>query len=306
MKALVTGVGGFIGQAVAGALLAEGHQVAGLLRDAAKTRLDETIRRSATLTTGSVCDFESVRKAAEGCDVLFHCAAVVGPQNYVQRPVETMDVEVMGLRNVCQAALELGARVVYPSSSAVYGGAVEGTPLTEDGLVAPSSSYAVAKRFNELYLKAQHDENGLSSAILRIFNVYGPGQSAEMVVPKFITLMMAGQPIPLFGGGRQTRDFVHVDEAARIAVLSAASDRSFDILNVGSGRPTSIAELAQALSVCAERPVRIEALPTPSHRMPVEVFWSVADTRRLSEHLGYVPGMALQDGLKTCLEGIRS
>lgn len=303
MKAFITGIGGFIGQAIAATLLAQDHEVVGYGRNLGQRPLHPAIRRQARLIEGNVFDATHMVEAAEGCDILFHCAALVGPGNYVQRPVETMEIETTGLRHAVQAALKVKARLVYLSSSAVYGNLAEGVRVKEDDIVAPTSSYAVAKRYNELYLQAQHSENGLSAAILRIFNAYGPGQDETMVVPRFLALALAGQPLPLFGGGGQTRDFVYIDDVAKAAILSAQAAESFDILNVGTGIPTSIAQLAELVSQAGGRSTVTEQPPTPSQRAPVEVSWSVGSTDHLAQRLGFRPKTMLAEGLKLCLAG---
>lgn len=301
MKAFITGIGGFIGQAIAAALLAQGHGVVGYGRSLDQRPLRTIIRRQARLIEGNVLDAANMVEAAEGCDTLFHCAALVGPGNYVQRPVETMEIETTGLRHAVQAALALKARLVYLSSSAVYGNLAEGVRVKEADIVAPTSSYAVAKRYNELYLQAQHSENGLSAAILRIFNAYGPGQDETMVVPRFLALTQAGQPLPLFGGGGQTRDFVYIDDVAEAAILSAQAAESFDILNVSTGVPTSIAALAQLISQASGCCAVTEQPPTPSQRAPVEVSWSVGSTDHMTQRLGFCPKIMLAEGLRLCL-----
>ena len=303
MKALITGIGGFIGQAIATSLLFQGHEVVGYGRNLGKRLLHPDIRQRAHLIEGDVFDADRLLQSAQGCNIIFHCAALVGPGNYVQRPVETMEIETAGLRHAVLAALAVKGRLVYLSSSAVYGNVAEGVRVKEDDIVAPTSSYAVAKRYNELYLQAQHSENGLSTAILRIFNAYGPGQDKSMVVPRFLSLAQAGRPLPLFGGGHQTRDFVYIDDVAQAATLSAQAAQSFDILNVGTGIPTSIADLAALVNQACGQSAATEQPPTPSQRAPVEVSWSVGSADHMVERLGFRPQTPLAEGLRRCLAG---
>lgn len=301
MKALVLGIGGFIGQAIANRLITSGHEVVGLGRNLENRLLSRAIRESAHLVEGNVCNSDQVIDAAAKCDTLFHCAALVGPKNYVERPVETMEIETVGLRNSVLAALQVKAKLVYLSSSAVYGNVAAGTLIKEDDIVAPTSSYAVAKRYNELYLQAQHSENGLMTSILRIFNVYGPGQVETMVVPLFLSHAVAGLPLPLFGGGNQTRDFVYINDVSEAAVLSAQIDNGFDISNVGTGVPTSITELAEKIRVLTSSKSEVQAPPTPPQRTPVEVAWSVSSTEHLDQRIGFAPKTSLLEGLAHCL-----
>ncbi|MGE5515471.1 MAG: NAD-dependent epimerase/dehydratase family protein [Bacteroidota bacterium] len=306
MKVLITGVGGFIGRTIASRLLADGHQVVGLGRNLALKPLPPLVREQAQLVEASVVVASEVLEAATGCDVIFHCAAVVGAQQYVQRPVETMEIETRSLRFVCAAALRHGAKVVYMSSSAVYGQLQPAGQIAEDVIAGPVSSYGVAKRYNELYLAAQHAENGLSSVSLRIFNVYGPGQSESMVVPRFIRLCLSDAPLKLYGGGEQTRDFVHVDDVAQAAVICATQPIAFDTFNVATGTEVSIRSLAEkcVAATGAHSPIIIEA--TPALRSAVEVDRSVGSPARLFAHTGFRPEITLEHGLQTCVAAARA
>src|SRR5262249_18260314 len=157
-----------------------------------------------------IFDAHAVAHAALGCAAIFHCAAMVGVDAYTNQPTRTMEVEQVGLRNVCAAAIaQKDTRVIYAPSSAVYGRA-DGRALSETLVVAPVSNYGIAKRYSELYLAAAHAEHGLQSAALRIFNIYGPGQDERLVIPRFIREALAGEPILIYGDGKQTRDFVYV------------------------------------------------------------------------------------------------
>lgn len=305
MKALVTGIGGFVGRSIASRLLADGHHVVGLGRNLAHKPLPPVVRSQAQLVEASVDNPAKVEEAACGCDVIFHCAAVVGAQNYVQRPVETMETETESLRFVCAAALRHGSKVVYMSSSAVYGQLQPAGQISEDVIVGPVSSYGVAKRYNELYLAAQHAENGLSSVVLRIFNVYGAGQSDSMVIPRFIKLCQSDAPLKLYGGGEQTRDFVHVDDVAQAAVTCAAQPIAFDTFNVATGMETSIRSLAEkcVAATGAHSPIIIEA--TPALRSAVEVDRSVGSPARLFARTGFRPMISLEQGLQTCVDAVR-
>jgi UDP-glucose 4-epimerase len=122
-----------------------------------------------------------------------------------------------------------------------------------------------------------------------------------MVVPRFLALALAGQPLPLFGGGGQTRDFVYINDVAEAAILSAKAAESFDILNVSTGIPTSIAALAQLISQASGRCAVTEQPPTPSQRAPVEVSWSVGSTDHMAQRLGFHSKITLAEGLKLCL-----
>lgn len=305
MKALVTGGAGFLGSHMVDGLLAQGREVVVYDHRLSGKCLDEDTLANIDAIEGDIRDAEGLEAAAKGCDVIYHCAAMVGVAAYSSYPARTMETEVDGLRNVCCAALAgEGSKVIYASSSAVYGHAGGTVPLIEATDVAPVSSYAVAKRFNELYLDAQFAEHGLESVSLRIFNIYGPRQDERLVIPRFIHRATAGEPLEIYGDGSQTRDFVYVGDVVRVALACAERADGCEIINACSGRECSIWSLAEATIRLSGSGSEIKSLEQPKARRVFEVERSFGSRDKLEAVAGNFPCTSLEEGLKKTIASI--
>lgn len=299
MKALVTGGAGFIGSHVALGAAAKGWQVLVLddLSSGNPSNLDGA-PPDVELRVGSVCDPEAVRSAVDGCDVVFHLAAIASVQRSVEDPVGTGRVNVEGTVRVLEAASRAGSRVVFSSSSAVYGDA-DALPVSESAKPLPCSPYAVHKLCGEMYLQAFRSTGGLSSCALRYFNVYGPRQDPQSeysaVIPKFVTRAIRGEPLVIFGDGGQTRDFVFVEDVVRANLLAAEHEGDGSmVLNVGSGTSLSVLDLARKVIEIAESNSQVVFEPP----RPGEVRDSRADTTLASSRLGFEASVSLEEGLR--------
>jgi UDP-glucose 4-epimerase len=299
VKALVTGAAGFLGSHLVAALLARGDEVVAFDHRLHGKCLNAAMLARVHAVEADIFDVAALLRAAEGCANIFHCAAIVGVDAYSTQPTRTMETEETGLRNVCRAALAHGkARVIYASSSAVYGDAGGGAPLREDVPVAPVSSYGIAKRFNELYLAAQFAEAGLSSVALRIFNVYGPRQDDRLVIPRFIRHALAGEPIVIYGTGQQTRDFVFIDDVVAAALACDGRAPGSEIVNVCSGRETAVLALAKTILDLTGSEAAVIAHEAPSGRTAFEVARCVGSRDKLADLIGSSPPTSLEVGLR--------
>lgn len=206
MKILVTGGAGFIGSNLVKRLLEKGHEINVLDNLLRGNKLDTETFKNISFFKGDVRDADLVLNASKGCDAIYHFAAVLGVDIVADQPIETMDVEVIGTRNVVEAASINNIKyVLYASTSGIYShSAILKSALSEDVLVDPRTSYAMAKRYNEIYLAAHHEERGLNVISLRFFNVYGHNQDNRMVVPRFFEQAINNEPITVFGNGEQT------------------------------------------------------------------------------------------------------
>ena len=299
MKVLVTGAAGFLGSHLTASLLKRGDEVVAFDHRLRGKCLSEDELAGVQAVEADILDLPAVTRAAEGCAAIFHCAAVVGVEAYSSRPARTMETEEVGLRNVCRAALASGkAKVIYASSSAVYGNAGGTALLREDDVVHPASNYGTAKYFNELFLAAQFLEAGLTSVALRIFNVYGPRQDDRLVIPRFIKSALAGEPIVIFGDGGQTRDFVYVDDVVTAALACADGVQGAEVVNVSSGHETSIATLAQTIiSLTGSGSVLVMREP-PAGRSAFEVARCIGSREKLERIIGASPATPLEQGLR--------
>jgi UDP-glucose 4-epimerase len=308
MQALVTGAAGFLGSHIVEALLARGDNVVALdHRLNGKALTASTLARVQPIEA-DILAADAVERAARGCAAIFHCAAIVGVDAYVDRPTQTMETEVFGLRNVCAASRAQGRPgpiVITCSSSAVYGHAGGAEPLDEIMEVAPVSTYGIAKRFGELYLAAQYAEHGLRSAAMRIFNIYGPFQDERLVLPRFIRCAIGGQPLEIYDSGVQTRDFVFVADVVATMLAAASSVDGAELINACSGDETSVLELAQlAISLSGSTSLIVEK-PRPERRKPFEVQRSWGSRARLETLFGPLPRTPLSEGVRRTIESMR-
>lgn len=270
MKALITGAAGFLGSHLVDALLARGDDVVALDHRLHGKCLSKAALARVRQIECDIYDASAVAVAAEGCFAIFHCAAMVGVDAYTLHPARTMEVEEVGLRNVCAAALTQKARVIFCSSSAVYGSS-SAPELVETHPVTPNSNYGIAKRFGELYLRGRHAEDGLQSVSLRIFNIYGPRQDERLVIPRFIRQALSGEPVVIYGDGKQTRDFVYITDVVDTAIASADQLQGCEIVNACSGVETSVSSLACKVVALSGSSSPVEFRKQPAARSSFEV-----------------------------------
>jgi UDP-glucose 4-epimerase len=305
-KVLVTGGAGFIGSHLVRRLVREGFQVVVLDVLRFGNKLDPGTRRMVELIEGDVREEEVVLRAARNCRIIFHFAAVVGVEVVSACPVEAMETEAVGMRNVVRAARSLRrCKIIYASTSDVYGHSARRHAMSERDEVAPVSCYAVAKRFNELYLNSVFRESGIESVSLRFFNVYGPGQDRRMVIPRFFECAGRGRPMTVFGDGGQSRDFTYVDDAIEAVIRVARRAHGCEVVNIASGREYTVREVAEAIAALSRsRPKIAFARPSPD-RSVFEVAWRRGSCRHLEKLVGFSPRTPLKEGLRRIQEALR-
>ncbi len=302
-KCLVTGGAGFIGSHLVDSLIADGLAV--------RVLDDFSTGNSANLASagnrvevmrGSVADPEAAVRAVEGCDVVFHLAALASVTKSVETPAISHDICATGTLHILDAARRAGVRrVVYAGSSSAYGDQ-PGDARSEDDALLPLSPYAAAKLAGEHYCYAFTSVYGLETVRLRFFNVFGPRQDAKSpysgVIALFIAALSAGKTPAIFGDGLQARDFVYVANVVhalrRAAETPGAKGR---VYNIGMGGSITVLDLVHHLNALLG--TKIE----PKHQPPRagDVRISQADIRRAQAELGYRPTMSFRDGLALTL-----
>jgi len=299
VRVLVTGGAGFVGSHLVDLLMAEGHEVTVLdnfssgKMENLKVHLNNPRFR---LVRGDVRDRRTVEECVMGVDWAVHEAAMVSIQESMGRPELARDVNVNGTRVLLEACLDAEVKkIVFASSCAVYG-VQEKLPISEDANPNPLSPYAESKLEAE-GLCLEFNRKGLSVVCLRYFNVYGPrqlgGEYAGVMV-KFAERLMAGLPPKIFGDGKQTRDFVHVSDVARATLAALESEGAEgEVINIGTGKETSINELCRIFLGISGKNVR------PVHLPPLqgEVRRSSADLRKAREILGFKPRVGIKEGV---------
>jgi UDP-glucose 4-epimerase len=305
---LVTGGAGFIGSHLVEALAARGDRVR--ILDNFSTGRRENLGPlvdHVECIAGDVTDAAAVNRAVNGCEIVFHQAALASVPRSLDDPLATHAVDATGTLLVLDAARRAGVRrVVYAASSSAYGNQPSPKKLETD-LPSPLSPYAAAKLAGELYCQAFWHSFGLETVALRYFNVFGPRQDPSgpyaAVIPLFIRALLAGQQPTIFGDGRQTRDFTYVGNVVQANLLAAlAKDAAGQVFNVGSGQALSLLDLLAALNRTLG--TKIEPLFQPARAGDVRD--SLADITRARQVLGYTPSATLEEGLQRTVEFYRS
>ncbi|MEN9440054.1 MAG: hypothetical protein RLZ33_130 [Bacteroidota bacterium] len=298
MKILITGGAGFIGSNLAKRLVNDGHEVVVLDSLLRGNKLDKDTFAKVNFIKGDVRDLELMISASKNCDLIFHFAAVLGVDIVADNPVETMDVEVIGTRNMIEAAnINNVKKVMYASTSGIYGHSAFENVLTEEVLVDPRTSYAMAKRYNEIYLASHHQEKGLNVVSLRFFNVYGGNQDNRMVVPLFFEQAIANEPITVFGTGKQTRDFTYIDDTVE-SCIKLMDIQGCHIINIANEAEWTIAELAVKIKEITKSSSEIIYLEAPKKRYDYEVERRVGSSDKLMSLTNFKPQTSLQEGLE--------
>jgi UDP-glucose 4-epimerase len=301
MRFLVTGGAGFLGAALTKRLADAGHAVTVLddLSHGDATRLDSR----AIFTQGDVDNVPLLWSLLHQIDCVYHLAALVSVPQSILYPREYTRVNVGGTVSLMEAMRDTGVgRVIFTSSGAVYGRQSR-QPVREDDPPRPDSPYAVSKWSAEQYIHTIGDLWGLETVALRIFNAYGPGQSLPVshapVVPRFLQQAVTGGSIIVFGDGRQTRDFVYVDDVIDALVAGAtAKGVNRSVINVGRGRETSVAELIREIEKATGKPANVIHNAEKSGGVP----HLAADIGRAGELLSFRPKIDLAEGLRLVLE----
>jgi len=306
-KILVTGGAGFIGSHLVDRLLAVGFEV-WVLDDFSAGRMENVSCHNGVrgfhLVRGDVRDVGLVEKIVEDVDVVFHEAALVDVALSVENPVLFNEVNVVGTLNLLRACLGSDVkRFVFASSCAVYGNS-EPARKRENMLSKPISPYGVSKLAAENYVRVFNRLYGLETVCLRYFNVYGPRQgfpsSYGGVITAFVNRLLKGQPPIIYGDGKQTRDFVHVDDLVMANLLALDSENAVgEVFNIASGTTVSVYELAKMLQriTNAERLEPIFAEPRLGDIKHIS-----GDVSKAEELLGFCPKIRLKDGLSRLVE----
>ena len=307
MKVLVTGGAGFIGSHLVDRLVDDGHEVVVLDNFLNGNKIDSGTIEKIDLIEGDVRNEETVHQVTKGCELVYHLAAYLGVDIVADNPVETMETEALGTRNVGNACIASGVeRLIYISTSGVYGKAAIEQAVDEDFLAAPNSSYAIAKRYNEIYLQALFQEKHLQSCSLRYFNVYGPRQDERMVIPRFFNQALKGAPLSVYGTGQQTRDFTYIDEVIEATVLLAERFKGCEIVNIAKGEDASIVEIANKIIALTESDSEVALINPPQGRYDFEVQRRCGNSDKLKRIAGFIPSLPLDEGLKKTFEFIKN
>jgi nucleoside-diphosphate-sugar epimerase len=309
MRFLVTGGAGFIGSHIVEELLRRKQQVRVL--DNFSTGKRENLNfaansRDLEIIDGDIRDRETVARAIDGTQGVFHEAALVSVPATVEQPRLSLEINALGSFNVFEAAQNARVgRVVYASSAAVYGDSAD-LPLAENVLPRPQTPYGLDKLYTEHLGGLYYSLYGLETFALRYFNVFGPRQDPTSpysgVISIFVNLLRAGRTPTIFGDGEQTRDFVYVGDVVEANVGAMfANYRGFRVFNVGSGHQTSLNQLLSQLQQLTGTSI----LPKFAEARVGDIRHSLADISLIQKELGYAPSRNLSEGLSLLLDSVR-
>ena len=298
-KILVTGGAGFIGSHLTRRLVEAGNEVVVIDTLLRGNKLDRDILNAVHLVKEDVRDTDAVMKYSKGCVHIYHLAAILGVDLVADNHVETMETEIVGVKNVAYAALENNVeKIIYASTSGVYGHSAIERSVTENIQLDPRTSYSISKRYNEIYLASLHEEKGLQSISLRFFNVYGIKQDNRMVIPRLFEQASYGKPITVYGSGNQTRDFTYVDDTVTASIKLAEMVPNCEIFNIANENETTIVELAQMIKKVTGSKSEIIKIDAPKKRYDFEVERRFGSSDKLFTEVDYKPNTALKEGLE--------
>ena len=304
---LVTGGAGFIGSHIVRRLLADrcAVRVVDNLCTGDRERLRDALS-SIEFMDADLADPVACDGAVEGIDYVLHQAAIPSVQRSIRDPIATNRANVTATLNLLESSRKYGVkRFVYAASSSAYGNTAA-LPKHEDMPPSPLSPYALQKFVGERYCKMYYDLFGLHTVCLRYFNVFGPGQDPNSeysaVIPRFVTRMLAGEILTIFGDGEQSRDFTYVDnvvEANTLAVHGTAG--AGEVFNIGCGARFSLNQLIRELEAILGVTARLQYLPERTG----DVRDSLAAIDKARSQLGYQPKISFETGLHLTVKSFR-
>lgn len=303
-RVLVTGGAGFIGSAMVRYLLKQGIKVR--VFDMSDQIAVNPPPKEAEIYKGSILDINNVTNAMHGCDYVIHLAAMLGVKRTEMRRLECLNVNILGTINILEGCIkERIKKMVFTSSSEVYGEQTK-IPISENNPLNPKSIYAVTKLAGEEYVKGYSKCYGLAYSIVRFFNVYGPGQVAEFVMPRFIKWVMDNKPPKIYGKGDQVRAFCYVDDLVKGAFLSLINkNANSEIFNIGNNKePVSIRDLAHKVISISHEDIEPEYIPMDNSDRTGEreIQRRIPDISKARKMLGYEPEISLSEGILKVME----
>jgi nucleoside-diphosphate-sugar epimerase len=299
MRVLVTGGAGFIGRHIAEYFQHRAEvRVLDNLRSGLKSNLSGL---NCQFMVGSVLDRDLVREAMTGVDFVFHLAAIASVQESMQKPNECAEINTRGTVIVVEEAALAGVKkLIFSSSAAIYGDNPT-NPKIESMPAEPKSPYAASKYEGERHCSAFTDEGRLATVSLRYFNVFGPYQDPRSeyaaAVPAFIEKAIRGEPITIFGDGRQTRDFIYVDDVVAANAFFALKSQATGIFNVACGRQITVTDLALTIRKITKSSCTIDY----GAERPGDVKHSLAGIDKMHT-AGFRPVCDLAAGLRATIE----
>ncbi|MCL4478370.1 MAG: GDP-mannose 4,6-dehydratase [Deltaproteobacteria bacterium] len=318
MKSLITGGAGFIGSHLAEELLSMGDEV--FILDNLSTGSLDNIKhlknnKNLHVTIDTILNEHIINDAISNVDRVFHLAAAVGVKLIMERPVDTIETNVIGTAKVLSACNTYKRKILITSTSEVYGKHKE-HPLSEmnNMVLGPTKkrrwAYACTKALDEFLAFAYHEEKELPVVVVRFFNTIGPKQTSRygMVVPKFVKNALLGKPIPVYGDGSQSRSFTYVKDAVRAAIiLLEKPEAEGDVFNIGDSREITIFELAKKVKTLTKSDSEIVFIPYDEAygKGFEDMERRVPDISKIRKLIGYEPSVNLEQSLEIIINHMK-
>ena len=304
-NAIVTGGGGFIGSHLAKYLVSKGIKVTVIDNFSTGNVLNlKSIRSKITLVDSDISS-SSIGEYFENSDVVFNCAAMVGVKLATSKPLEVLDQNISNVRNVLNLCRKNHTLHIFISSSEVYGNSLE-MPVSENLPLVPVSPYGVSKIVGETYCSSFQSKFGINSIIVRLFNVYGPGQDTNglsWVLPSFIIRLLENKKIIIHGSGNHTRDFTFINDAINGIFLASTKGKFGDTYNIGTGIETSIVDLGNLVS--KKMNYSKNKLQFTKNRT-FQIYRRCANISKAKNDLGYIPSTSLSSGITKTISYFRN
>ena len=319
MRALITGGAGFIGSHLADRLVERGDEV--ILLDNLSTGRHANIqhllgRADVEFVLGSILNADLVDDLVSRCDVVYHLAAAVGVELIVEKPLESLQTNIRGSEIVFEKAHKYFKRILVTSTSEIYGKNVSDQLHEDDDRILGSPlksrwSYSEAKAIDEILAYTYWKQKGLPSVIVRLFNTVGPRQTGMygMVIPRFVSQAIRGEPLTIFGDGQQTRCFCYVGDVVDALIdLSECEEAHGRVFNIGGNEEISIADLAHRIIEVAGSTSKVRFVPyAEAYEEGFEDMQRrVPDTTRARETVGFEPRVGLDRVIELVIEEQRS
>ena len=302
MRIFITGGAGFIGIHLCKKLLELNHDVTVYdnFSNSSQENFDSIIKQKVTLISGDILDISKLVTSMQNHDVVIHLAAQISVPESVKNPKVTFDVNVNGTHNVLESCKKNKiSKIIAASTAAVYQNVSKKTILNESSVTEPSSPYGLSKLEMENMINDFTQTHNVNAIILRLFNVYGIGQSPEYagVITKFLFDIKSNNHLTIFGDGSQTRDFVHVNDVVSSIILSINSS-SFGLYNVATGKSVTILDLAHLLIEQSKKKLDVVF----EEQQKGDIKYSHASISKINQNLAFSPRYTITEGIKLLIK----
>ncbi len=302
MNILVTGGAGFIGSYVVKLLVKGGHDVTVL--DNLSLGKKESVDKAAKLVVGDISDPQKSKEALVGIDAVIHMAGLIVVPDSVKDPIKYGTVNVLGTIKFLETMRQVGVKKIIFSSSACVYGTPKNLPIKEDEPIHPDNPYGASKAAIESYLQTYNAVYGFDSIILRYFNPYGPGEFHEPethAIPNFIKSALSKKPIPLYWKGKQTRDFIYIEDLAR-AHIDVLGLTGYQVFNIGTEYGVKVLEVVNKIFQILGYTVPL----TDLGKREGDVDANYASSKKINKTVGWQAKVSLEEGLRKTIEFYKS